>query len=467
MALSVQLDSLNVGGHLLNFQKMTPAHRRLAESSLSSFFSKRQVVIGEDKTPFRFQIDPQTATLRLQDRSISLEMAPELAGLHRVVRFYQNTGLLPLPGVSREEKAHSEGKTKEAVSTLRAASVPGAYGNLFAGMRLMEDSLSITRNILFAIPSVGPDNALVNHLGYYAGGFWTFFSLKELGAGVKEYQRAKAIGDGEGRRRAAGQVASAGLASTASMIYLAGRTFDTAAASTAALHALGTANILFGVGSLLAAGTSALGAYRCYRFNDRLNEYLDNTHLTEEERLRGALQFLKDQIAVTPEEKGAIWVQINQEHPTWTQKEKEALLEQRLRDRTEVKVKYLKRRTSNKSLQLIITHADRYLADLSNPATRIEATQMLQTVQKETKIKMALFILGVIAALIGFAAMVALTFFSMGTLPFILYGVAGAIYLALAAYSIAVTLSRKETEGKVDLHPMQDIGPHAFGSILS
>jgi hypothetical protein len=230
----------------------------------------------------------------------------------------------------------------------------------------------------------------------------------------------------------------------------------------AASGLLGAANVLFGLGSLLAMSAASLGALRCHRFNNRLNLYLENPNLTHVEKFRGALQYLKDAVSVTPEERKQMQSEIEKNHPDWSLEQKEKLLHQKIVDLTEVKVKYLKRRTSNKSLRLILTQANTLLEKLSHPETQAEGIKetavILHKIQKENRVKMALFIAGFIAALISFSAMLTMTFLSAGALPFVLYGIAGTIYLAISIYNITGMLAKKAPGALkgLDLPSLQD-----------
>lgn len=168
--------------------------------------------------------------------------------------------------------------------------------------------------------------------------------------------------------------------------------------------------------------------------------------------MRGAVQFLKDSIIVTPEERLALIHEIDQKCPQRTLEQKEKLLQQKIADLTEVKVKYMKRRTSNRSLQLILSQADRILAKLADPATRVEGIQeaaiLVNAIQKENKIKMNLYILGFFAALITLVGMAIMFFGTAGVLPFVFYSTAGTIYLCLTIYTIAGTLLKGEGDIK-------------------
>ncbi len=465
MGLSVQIDRLNVGPYQLDSQKIPPLLKRKAELCLSNFISNRSPNLGGKELSFCLKMDVQIPTLQLGERRIVVENGAELEPIKKLYRYHQHTGHLPRTGMSPREEEIRDKATQKIIVDMNRDAIPGTNGHILAGMRLAEDTLSVTRNFLFAIPMVGPEDPIVNHLGYYAGMFWTFFAIRELDGGITELKRSKIVGDGEGERRAAARIASGAICTTASFAYLSGKIFDSFVSAPLASGFLDASNVLFGIGSLLAMGSSSLGAYRCYRFNERLNEYLENKNLTQVEKLRGALQFLKDAVSVTPEEKAQLQTEIEKSHPEWTPEQKEKLLQQKISDLTETKVKHLKRRTSHLSLHLILTQANALLDKLNSLETQAEgikdATIMLDTIQRENKAKMALYILGFIAALISFAAMCVMTFLSAGALPFVLYGIAGTIYLAISIYNVSGMITKKDPDSlkNLDLHPLQDMGP--------
>jgi len=439
--LSVQLDRLNVGSRSLDSQQIFSGHKAYAEKNLSKIFSKCVCPENAQKIPFRLSLGEGNATLRLGDQKIDLPKSSELKRIRRILRFHQHTGQFPRNAMSPSDEALRQKLTRKTIGAVNLANIPGANGQLLAGMRIAEETLTLSRNILYAIPGVGPGNPLVNHLGYYAGMFWSFFAFRELDGGWSEYKRSDLISDPEGLRRSKARLLSGAICTSASLTYLVGRVCDTVAATAASSIALHTASSLFGIGSCLAMGSSFLGGMRCARFNKRLNEYLDHPNLTLVERLQGALRFLKDEISVTAEERIDLIQEIEEKHPDWSAEQKEKLLQQKMADLTEVKVKYMKRRTSNRSLYLILTQVEGLLAKLASPETRAEgvkeATILLHTIQKENKTKMALYVLGFLAAMVSFIAMLTVTVMSAGVIPFVLYGVSGTIYLATTIYTTA------------------------------
>ena len=309
--------------------------------------------------------------------------------------------------------------TKSVTELVAKKHLPGLQNQVLSALQVGDDALTFIRSVLHEIPTVDKDHHLVNHLGYYTGILGAFFAVKTLDGGVVSYQRSTLIGDGEGQRRAGVRVLSGGIGTVGAIAYLIGRVCDTMSSQIAMAAAFEAAQVLFVVGSAIGVGAAALGALRCYRFNERLNEYLNHPKLPYVAKLRGAVQFLKDAVSVTPEEgKG--------------------LTEQQKKDLTETKIKYLKRRTSNQSLALITEYADQILQDLDSTkdvARGVKrAERLLHIVQTQNKMKMALYILGGIAALMTLAALLIGTLLTASVLAPALGIAASALYLAVTLY---------------------------------
>lgn len=459
--VSVRSNRFIVGSQHLDTQEIFSPHKKSIDDCLAKIFQQHVESPPSKEIPFQVQFKAGQPTLSLENREINLENSRELKRVGRVVRYYQHTDQLPRDELNPKDLAIRNAETRKSVIAINNASLPGSNGNLLAGMRLADDTLSLTRNILFAIPSIGPSDPVVNHLGYYAGMFWTFFSFRELDDGITEYKRSKTIGDAEGQRRSEARILSGGLVSAGSLAYLGGKFCDTFASSAAASSALTASNVLFGVGSLLAIGSSVLGTIRCSRFNSRLNEYLENPDLSESQKMKGALKFLKDSITVTPEERADLVFEIDQNHPDWSSEKKEQLLQQKIADLTEVKVKYMKRRTSNKSLQLILNKSDDLIAKLNDPETCAEGIKesivLINTIRQENQIKLSLYVLGLIASILSFVGMMVAAFTTAGVVPFVLYGISGTIYLAMTIYTVAGNLIPKGQPNKEIEMPSEGI----------
>src|SRR5690606_9964693 len=121
-----------------------------------------------------------------------------LKHLKRTLEYYQHSAHLPRLKLHPTEELARSKESQKSVEAMSQASLPGSNGNMLAGLRLADDTLSVTRNLMYAFPIFGPDNSLADHLGYYAGIFWTFFAFREFDDGVQEYERSKEIGDLEG-----------------------------------------------------------------------------------------------------------------------------------------------------------------------------------------------------------------------------------------------------------------------------
>ncbi len=437
-ASSISLDKLKFGSNELSPSEMHPLHKKRVEQCLAKIFHSHFASPIEDSS-FKIKLTLDDPAVYYRGKALLLEQGPELQETLRIVRYYQHTGQLAKPQMAQGVDAHLLKESEKSIQEIRDASIPGTKGQVLAGMRIADDTLALVRNILFV--GLGVKDPVVNHLGYYAGTFWTFFALRELDNGRTEYQRSKLIGDIEGGRRAQARVVSGAVVSSASLSFLASRFCVSYGAAAAAFGISSASSALFGVGSLLAMGSSLLGALRCSRFHERLGEYLDNPKLTEVNRLRSALKYLRESITVSSEEKALFEKNIEKDHPDWPPDAKKRLLNQKLRDLTEVKVKYMKRRTSTKSLELVALRVDEILAKLEDPKKMVEgiteASELIYTVQKESRVKKTLYMLGFVASLVSFVAMLILVFMTAGSLPFILYGIAGTIYLLITIYTIA------------------------------
>lgn len=460
--LSIQLNRVGVGSSYLDAADLYTPHKQNAEESLAKIFESHIPDHPKKEFSLDIRMRPGKASLHMEDREIPLCKSKEIKRIDQIVRYYQHTGHLSREEIDPQVEAALTSETKKSVKAINQATVPGANGNLLAGMRLADDTLSLTRNILFSLPPIGKNDPIASHLGYYGGIFWTFFAIRELEEGLVELERSKMIGDIEGKRRGKSRVLSGSIITAASLTYLGGKICNNFVSASAATTLLGAANVLYGAGSLLSVGVTLLGAVRCDRFNKRLNEYLDNTKLTESERMRGAIQFLKDSISVTPEEKEELATLIAEEHPDWPQEKRDQLFFQKLADLTETKVKYVKRRTSNKSLREILRNADQILGKLRDPDRVSEgirdASLLIHTVQKENKIKMSLYLLGFIASLISVVAMAILIASPGAILPFILYAIAVTIYLSITVYSIAGILIKRDADTELsDLNLIQNL----------
>lgn len=443
---SFSIHSFGVGGKPLPF--LLPQHEKTLQDLLAPIV-KEKIGCGS----FTYQIRRKGITIQAADgKTFQFPLQGEVARLtcrkvSRIVQFYQNTGHIERKALTQQEEREHLTKACQCIDSMAKQAIPGAKGKILSMTTISENSLSIVRNILGGI--LGPDNPISSHLGYPAGFIWTGYGLLEVYRGRQDSLHALQIGDEEGQRRAIGRLCCGSIATGASVFYLAGKVCMSTGASAGAGLAM-TAGGLFGVSSILGMGLSSLGILRCYRFLERLNGYKDE-RLTEREQIEGALRFLGNEIQVTRGEKKDLLRSIREEDPSLSDpSEIQRRLEQKIQDRTEVKIKALKRRTSNEGLQLILTRVRSVLSQIENPQTETEGLkrgqELLEQIKEQSYKKMALYGVGLFAATLSLVAFVAGTIFSMGALPFALYAIAGAIYLSITIYQFAIQHLRKDPE---------------------
>lgn len=436
-------------------ESVLPAHNErinaLVGEHLSRFPEIAQFLDLADGDSFQFEIHPTGVRVWAGGKKCQAEgMTSALDKILRIARYYQHLGYAPRD-LSKELPLSRSSLSK--VKEMQKAARPGKSDKAVALVRAGENGLSLARDIVSVVPAAGPAHPFVGSTAFVAGSIWGLFGVKELMDGVSDYTRAWEIGDGEGSRRATGRIASGMLSASASSLYLSAKTAAALPAGAAAAAGLGLAsNFLFGAGAILSIGLAALGMYRCSKFDERLNSYLVNPdpHLTKQKKLEGALRFLKDQMSVTPEERAEIEERIEREFPctpeireTWLRKALDAL--------TEKKVKYLKRRTSNRSLSLMLNPAkgiDFCIGQLTQGRGLKEAETLIGEIKQENRKKWNLYTLSLCAAIIGLIALVIGTIGTFGALPFAFLAISATFYLACGGYSLFQTFSGKTPDAQ-------------------
>jgi hypothetical protein len=435
--LSVELDSLCTGSQRLGAKGVYLPHKDKIQLVLSRNLSKLPIP-SDQKIPFELRLEPAGPVLLLNGKEVPCDDARRVKEVARIIDYYRNTGLLEERGTISSPQAKAE--TQKCLDLMRKTNVPGASERWNSGLHITDDTVSLVRSLIFAVSPLGNKDPVGVNLGYLTGALGTFFALQEIYSGRREISRAREIGDSEGLRRARTRLLFGSVVITASSTHLVGRILKPVAAPIVSAGLQVAAEALFAAGSFIHLATSTLGAVRCYRFNARLNEYLNNPHLTEEQKLQGALKFLKDHIYVTTEEQEQIRIKVEEQHPNVSEFEREELIRKAIQNRVEVKLKFLKRRTSNKSLYLIFNRVDKVLEKIGNPQTRLEgileASILIDKIQRENKTKFTLYALSMLAALLGVLGMVCFIFCpALTALPYALYGVAGMLYFGMTVYT--------------------------------
>jgi len=303
-------------------------------------------------------------------------------------------------------------------------------GSAMAEAGIATGGLQFVRQICSAMPRIGPLNGKVINAGLVNNTVRLLLGINDFKSGYGERQKAVAIEDSEGVGRARGRLWSGAIAIEGSLLYLGHRSaiWSGASAGMAAGLDLATKGVC-GVGSLLAMGIAGLGFHHCRQFQGELNGRLEDRAVrTEAKRCLNALEYLKNATCVTDEEVREI---VEQNDPQeW---------EKKIRDRTEVKMNALKRRTSQKAVFMILDRLEPIVEKLADPKRKrvaaIEAHLLIGDINGEIQKKQQLYAVLSLAAAIGFAATIAGTLFTAGALPYLLSASSTAIYLALAAHA--------------------------------
>lgn len=450
---SLSIQSFGVGNQSL--QTLLPQHEKTLQEILAPIV-KKNIHLFEGAGSYRYSIGQDRVTFvsstgKKIEVTLGKKEGTETAKkTERLVNFYRHTGHLEREKLDpKEQNAHFL-KTCETVESMRKQAIPGAKGKILSVTAITENTLSIGRNVLGLV--LGPNNPISSHLAYPAGCIWTGYGILETYRGKQDYERASTIGDDEGRRRAAGRISCGTIATGASIFYLAGKVCQSAEAGSSAIAGVGmTAGSLFGISSVLGIGLSSLGILRCHRFLETLKVY-DDDSLKEEERVGGSLHYLWEQCTITVGDKRKILQEIRASHPDLGPKERQALLEEKIGHLLEKKIKYLKRRTSNAGLQLIVAKVGEILSKIESedPSVRhkalIEGRKLLLELKGETHKKMRIFAISLFASSLSLIAFITGTVFSMGALPLALYAISGAIYLIITLYQFGFQLLKKDPE---------------------
>lgn len=330
-----------------------------------------------------------------------------------------------------------EQEENRLLKKINKAVVEPLLDNGLIAIRVSDEGISLARHVYQIIKLPPVETSFLRNLGVTGGVIGVGLGMREMRQGVEDFKRAAEIDDSEGSRRAKARLFSSSLVTYGSALYLAGKSADVAGIGGAA--ALGAvSDSFFGIGSLFGMGMSALGILRCYRFRERVDERLFDRSLHENNRLKNSLSYLLSLVSLTEEEKKAIDTSLPS---NLTGEEREALRKKKQLEKTEVKVKYFKRRTSTKALSFLLKKAPELIEKLSGPDTvdlksvREESLALIDKIKWENTRKIAMFALAFITSAIAFTALILGTFFSFGILPFVLSLVASSIYISTGLYS--------------------------------
>lgn len=207
----------------------------------------------------------------------------------------------------------------------------------------------------------------------------------------------------------------------------------------------------FAIDYFLGASAAIMNMYRCHTLNNHINEFLDNSKLSEEEQIRGALLYLRDKIYVTQKEKQKI---IDELDPNLTPEEKTKALEKQLKNLQDFKIEHLKRRLNGQTIVNLKENIDTILRNLDNPQEKALALEkgkeLIKTVKTGILRKAALHFMMLTASILGLTALILISVFSKGAilaLPILLYITAYIIWFSPYGYKVIRSL-KQELFGK-------------------
>ena len=456
-------------GELVPSEKILPSHKKILETSITNHFlniakanefASHQAMsqTGGQKAPsFRLQyaIGDSGTLIRAENgtekKIVWQEKARKgWAKITRTVRYYQHLGY-----VKRDlsQDVSLQDSSKKTIATMKKGAEPSVKDHGYSMVRIGDNTLSFVKDVLsmrakWGFQNTSVSNSFINNVGFASGSIWSFFAIKEVRDSVKEMDSAKAIGDEEGVRRAQVRFASGVTTLWGTGFYLSAKFMGLAGAGveTAATAFSYVSNSLFGLGSVIGIGMAGLGIYRCLTFTSRLNEYLENQDKDEAQRLKGTLRFLKDSMSVTPEEKKEITEKVDREHAEKTPWERQLLIDTELKNLTETKVKYMKRRTSHKSLSLLLNQVDKLIGQLDRGEGIDEANQLITTIKSENRKKLALYWISFFASVFGLIAVILSTLATGGVAPLVLLGISALVYIVLGGYHLGQHLFHRHTD---------------------
>lgn len=310
--------------------------------------------------------------------------------------------------------APSSGSGVEKGAFREALTDAAGSGKIVAGLDFASEGIFLARCAI-RTNAGGRSVAIDRRLGFAGGALSLVLSGASVAGGVKDRIRAAEIGDGEGVRRS--QVRTAvGLISMGNAVFYFLDKFAKALWSNGAVLGVQVfqrgADFCFGAGSILGTVLSALGIYRCRLFAEDLNGYLER-NASEEERVKGALRFLRSCCFVSDEERADLRAKHGE-----GEEYKAAL-----KNFAEVKILQFKRRTSMRSAEQVVENVDRLLANFNLD----EAKKIIGIVQKDNRMKTVLFAIGMLSSLLCVAGLMLGLFSGFATLPTILYIVSSSI----------------------------------------
>ncbi len=321
-----------------------------------------------------------------------------------------------------------------------------AMANFVTGSGLVLNVSSIARDVLdlFDTPKVNLAGQLLRYvvntpLLLLASTYMTYSS-------VEEYQHKKELGDKEGIQDAKAHLVEGGTLLGGTLLFTRGGIINELGPLAVGAGLEAVSGFFFGAAGIIGLTMGVRNIMRCNRFSDRIDAFMQNETLTEEQKVVGTLNLLRDQVMLSDNETKKLIEEVSSQ-TSLTQEERQALLEKKARNLMTTKISRLSRRAGSKSLKRILHEVDDILIRLDDPNQKVEALEqaksLISDVKKENRKRKILYGIMLFASILSIAAFIITTVFSAFTLPFILGLVAASITLLLNLYSLGSHLLSK------------------------
>jgi len=448
-----------------------PKHLKqdLTSSMNREFFHRREVqeiVAKAGGKGVQFQIGENRVTVQVGEKRIQMEMdsSHDLKKTMFKIKNYARRAGLGVFGVKEFDGAslsiakiakispEMEGDVRriqgEANRSIRNVKPPKETKCQKAVAKVSQiiDGTTASKYLLTVIETYRTGAKPVVILGTYMMlpllGFSSAYMIKR---GSDESAKYALIGDKEGRKDGE-RIVWEGAA------LLSGTVLWGASEATATLGCVATGTALgaaaavsFGAAGVVGTGFSTLKIARCHQFRSKLNQYLYNEALTDDQKMMGAMGFLRDQLSLQGHEILEIFNEIDA--LALPKEEKVDLVRDRIIKLMHTKLNRIKRRIGAKATELVLRNVEDIIRDLRNPATKEEAIErakeLISTIKHENRKRIIFYAIMLAASLFSIAALIAATIASGGLVPLVIGLIGASLYTILSVYTFLTFLRNK------------------------
>ena len=281
-------------------------------------------------------------------------------------------------------------------------------------------------------------------LGYIIGSFG-------LMNGITDIRDAKKISDREGKYDGIHKIIRNSFAIGGGSIDWVGKAIKTAGHIAIKLALSIIASSVFLFVTLYAMAKFIYFDIKALHFKKKLNEYLENDKLTDEEKKIGALKFLKDKLMVSKRKSFKILKNIRKQNPNFSDEKIEGIFNEKIQNLVKTKVKRFERRVGENLSSLIQRNIKEILKDPKNELNIEKANKIFEKVKYKNGIKILENTLYSLA--IAFQGVELLLFIILGfTIPALIPGALSTILFAYLGgyYFYRQHILKEDKKDKID-----------------